>query len=356
MSMVTQYPRREIMKSCVPNVFALSRLILLLTFLCASRAKGASFVETESMGNGRFVGTATLLANGQVLVAGGGGNPIFENVASAELYDPATHAWSFVDSLSIARISHSAVLLPNGKVLVAGGANNFFTNVTSAELYDPATRSWTNTGSMAVGRFNHQMLLLPTGKVLVVGGFDDALLPLLSAEIYDPAVGVWSPAGSIAGSAKASTLLADGRVLLLEGRGTNESSAAAEIYDPATGRWTSTGAPATNHLSAVLLQNGKVLAMGGVGGQDSNFAPFTTTELYDPLTGQWSPTGPLNIARSGHRATLLRAGKVLVTGGSRAGISPIVGEDRRRPESFDDEVDAQRKLKDRDRQCEERRQ
>src|SRR5262245_60825523 len=124
----------------------LIRFTILLTLLCAGPAKGASFVEPGSMGSGRFVGTATLLANGQVLVAGGGGNPIFENVASAEIYDPATRAWSFVGSMSIARISHSAVLLPSGKVLVAGGVHNF-TNVASAELYDPSTRSWTNTGS-----------------------------------------------------------------------------------------------------------------------------------------------------------------------------------------------------------------
>ena len=240
------------MKDCDRMVVAFFRLTLLVIYLYATHAEGASFVETGSMENGRFVGTATLLANGQVLVAGGGGNPIFENVAAAELYDPATRAWSFGGSMSIARLSHSAVLLANGKVLVAGGANESFTNVTSAELYDPATRSWTNTGSMAVGRFNHQMLLLPTGKVLVVGGFDDALLPLLSAEIYDPAVGVWSSAGSIAGSANASTLLADGRVLLLEGRGTNQFAAAAEIYDSATRRWTLTGTPATNHFNAVL--------------------------------------------------------------------------------------------------------
>ena len=178
----------------------LGRLAVVLSFLWAVQARGASFVETGSAGVGHFVGTATLLSNGQVLVAGGGGNPIFENVAAAELYDPTTHAWNFTGPLSIARISHTAVLLPNGKVLVAGGTGDFSTNVTSAELYDPATRSWTNTGSMAVGRFNHQMLLLPNGKVLVAGGFDDAGDPLLSAEIYDPADGVWSSAGSIAGS------------------------------------------------------------------------------------------------------------------------------------------------------------
>src|SRR6266403_3818082 len=95
----------------------LGRLAVVLSFLWAVQARGASFVETASAGVGHFVGTATLLSNGQVLVAGGGGNPIFENVAAAELYDPPTHAWSLVGSMSIARVSHSAVLLTNGTVL-----------------------------------------------------------------------------------------------------------------------------------------------------------------------------------------------------------------------------------------------
>src|SRR5947207_5277650 len=158
------------MKACYQNLIRLLPLILLLTFPSVQNVKGASFVETGNAGTGRFVGTATRLANGQVLLAGGGGNPIFENVASAEIYEPATRAWSFVGSMSMARISHSAVLLPSGKVLVAGGENND-TNVASAELYDPSTKSWTNTGSMAVARFNHEMILLRNGKVLVAGGF-----------------------------------------------------------------------------------------------------------------------------------------------------------------------------------------
>src|SRR5262245_62759867 len=114
----------SIMNCSQQDVTGLVRLTILLTCLCAIRLEGASFVETGSMGTGRFVGSATLLTNGQVLLAGGGGNPALENVASAELYDPATHSCNFVNPMSIARIAHSAVLLPNGKVLIAGGTHN----------------------------------------------------------------------------------------------------------------------------------------------------------------------------------------------------------------------------------------
>src|SRR6266700_771769 len=105
------------MKIYVRDAIGLTRLTLLpallCAVLCAEHAKAASFVETGSAGTGRFVGTATLLSNGQVLMAGGGVNPIFSTTATTEIYNPATHAWSFVGSMSVPRIAHSAVLLQN---------------------------------------------------------------------------------------------------------------------------------------------------------------------------------------------------------------------------------------------------
>ena len=109
----------------------------------------------------RLLHTATLLPNGQVLVAGG------ESLASAELYDPPTGMWTAADSMANARFDHTATLLPNGQVLVAGGG---FSGLASAELYDPATGVWTATGSMAIARVSHTATLLPNGQVLVAGG------------------------------------------------------------------------------------------------------------------------------------------------------------------------------------------
>src|SRR5207249_4988125 len=72
-------------------------------------------------------------------------------------------------NMGIARSGHTATLLANGKVLLAGGAdaNDSYTN---AVLYDFATEVWTATGSMTEGRQDHTATLLPNGKVLVAGG------------------------------------------------------------------------------------------------------------------------------------------------------------------------------------------
>ena len=85
---------------------------------------------------------------------------------------------------------HTATLLPNGQVLVAGGrdGDTFF---TSAELYDSATGMWTATGSMATPRFVHTATLLPDGQVLVAGGDNFTDGRLASAELYQSAPAVF---------------------------------------------------------------------------------------------------------------------------------------------------------------------
>ncbi|MGH9840109.1 MAG: kelch repeat-containing protein, partial [Blastocatellia bacterium] len=260
---------------------------------------------------GRGGHTATLLANGQVLVAGGY-NPPFgdEFFSSAELYDPATGTWSYTGNLNSAVGSHTATLLANGKVLVVGGccgpANN-----KKAELYDPATGTWSLTSNLNTERFAHTATLLPSGKVLVAGSNTyTAAGPSDSAELYDPATGTWSSTGNLntARGGHTATLLANGQVLVAGGRNLTTS---AELYDPATGTWSVTGSlnTAREICIATLLANGQVLVGPGGG-------PDKSAELYDPATRIWSGTANTNTAHGIHTATLLPNGKVLVVGSS----------------------------------------
>jgi WD40 repeat protein len=151
-----------------------------------------TWTVTGALHTPRELHTATLLPNGKVLVTGGRNNPgiVF---SSAELYDPDTKVWTETGSLSTPRTSHTATLLPNGKVLVAGGStNNIGDNiVASAELYDPASGTWTGTDAMNTPRVSHTATLLPSGKVLVAGGSWAG--PLASTELYDSAGGTNPP-------------------------------------------------------------------------------------------------------------------------------------------------------------------
>jgi hypothetical protein len=83
----------------------------------------------------------------------------------------------------------------------------------------------------------------------------------------------------------------------------------------ATGSMTT---PRSGH-AATLLANGKVLITGGTTVTAAGVVSVTATaEIYDPATEHFTATGKMNTPRRGHQATLLNNGKVLITGGSDA--------------------------------------
>lgn len=104
----------------------------------------------------------------------------------------SSNTWTPTGSMTTARTGHTATLLANGEVLVAGGlcSGGFTYPDNSAELYDPSTGTWQATGSMNIARVNTAATLLTNGKVLIVGGAStyskSTLIFLNSAELYTP--------------------------------------------------------------------------------------------------------------------------------------------------------------------------
>jgi N-acetylneuraminic acid mutarotase len=284
--------------------------------------------RAASLATGREEHTATLLANGRVLVAGGtdGRGKV---LASAELYDPVRDRWTAAGSMAATRIGHTATLLPSGKVLVAGGLVLPFPapSLASTELYDPATNRWSPAAPMIESRTRHTATLLRDGRVLIVGGLtvtlqDGGLFPsqLTSAEIYDPKADRWSPTAPTDEHrlGHTATLLPDGRVLVAGGQADSGTFLkSTEIYDAIQDRWISAAPMAAARFGhvATLLADGDVLVAGGLGEEPNalNIA-LTSAEIYDPRTNLWVSVASMAEFHAADTATALRSGNVLVVG------------------------------------------
>ena len=280
------------------------------------------FTPTGSLTTPRAYGTATVLRDGRVLMAGGSDscpNDVCDSLASAELYDPQAGTFSPTGSMSIDRAGHSATLLSDGRVLIVGGSDNCTASscpLASAEIYDPNTGKFSSAGSMKVARYGSAAALLADGRVLVAGGDGSGATPTLaSAEIYDPKTDKFSATGSMATArwGHTATPLEDGRVLVAGGSGISS----AEIYDPKTGKFSPTDSMAATRdwHTATGLADGSVLVAGGADCSGSQCAARSTADLYNPNTGKFGPAGAMATSRDGHTATLLKDGNVLIAGG-----------------------------------------
>src|SRR5438552_10413851 len=274
-------------------------LVSLVSFGVAGQAPMAMaqspgrFAATGNLSTGRFSHTATLLPNGKVLTAGGVYShptiPIdafFDVLASAELYDPSTGMFTPAGSMTKHRASHTATLLANGKVLIVGGAIlTTGERPSSAELYDPATGTFTATGDTTTARLGgHTATLLKDGRVLIVGGSQDGG----SAEVYDPSTGTFAPTANTIGRhpSGGTALLPGGQVFVVGG------SQGAELYDPARESFVLAGGgayPSEVPFTATLLISGKVLDILGYTCDDCGDLGGDA-ELYDPLTNTFTAT------------------------------------------------------------------
>jgi hypothetical protein len=128
--------------------------------------------------------STALLPGGSVLSVGG-------NAPSAYIYDAINGTHEPTGSSSMARKWFTATTMADGRVLVAGGFSSG-SEVNSAELYDPSSGSFSMTSPLAFARREHVAAPLPGGRVLIAGGRYNpdgdpgSVVSLSSAEVFGP--------------------------------------------------------------------------------------------------------------------------------------------------------------------------
>jgi len=410
---------------------------LWMAFICAALVLGValpanadSWISATSLQIPRSLSSSVLLPSGKVMIIGGTQDPFSsaasigdQVVSTVEFYDPSNGSRSTSASQIPARSGFTATLLANGKVLVVGGTARDTTPAPPV-IYDPASDSWSPAAPSPFTTGGQLAALLADGKVMIVptSTLRDAAyanqLPCNSGPyLYDPVADAWStvpsPPGTCSSNIPAAlnfagaalgfrpetlSVLTDGRVMLL-GAAYPQIGAPPvpswEIYDPRTGLWdqvTNLPLPIENFVataiannrvlvtggddarigmdsqgnnivvytyrrsdafvcqpgtgcnqvasmytprqaySATLLADNRVLLAGGLNGDFPRLnilgnppyalsdyfiptLPLASSEIYDPATNTWSETAALTTARYNHAATLLRNGQVLVSGG-----------------------------------------
>jgi hypothetical protein len=239
--------------------------------------------------NGPHFGhTLTTLADGRALMVYG---------SSAKIFNPTNYTWTEASGPTFYRHGHLTVLLHDGRVLCMGGAE--FPNSLRCEIYNPAIDQWTNASNLK-SPDRLAALLLPSGKVLMLGYRD--------VQIYDANTDTWSlrtplpeqPSGT------AAALLANGLVLVTTQLGSFSSP--SYLYDPVRDEWMQTSAPSqVRYARPLRLPDGKVLFAGH---EDA------TAEVYDPLSRTWSFVGSMSTNRHAYQAVLLQDGRALIIGGA----------------------------------------
>lgn len=277
--------------------------------------------------------------------------------ASSEAFDPAANggsgSWSSCNiptatktcpgPMAHARSEHTATLLADGKVLVAGGCNASGGNKPelkdSAEIFDPLTGKWTPTGSMVQARCLHTGTRLADGRVLVTGGIAGALGEATAmAEIYDPATGLWSPMGLLSqarAGATATTLPPGpvsacgtncGKVLIVGGKTSSEAGPWVDLYSPRpaiSGLSVSSG-PAAGGTSITITGTGLAAATGVYFGsvEADSFAvdqtsPDTQLTVVTPPAGAFRSVN-VTVTGPGGRSLTTPAARFTYTGGPGA--------------------------------------
>jgi hypothetical protein len=340
---------------------------------CPGSGGAGTFTCTGSLATARIAPGGAVLQDGTVLVAGGW-NVTDQTLTSAEIYDPATGAFTPTGPMTDAHLwagwTAPWPVLSNGMVLTGGGLAASGALLASAELYDPTAGTFSPTGSLGTAVVAFDLLTLEDDSALFIGGYSavtgapptpgwEYTAGTSQVQLYTPGAGMFAAVGPVAEQRLfgCNIVLSSGTVLAIGGWVGESATAESNIeqYDPASMQWTTVGTlddgvtcsdgafelpsgqvllgganlldpetfmttPTGSSLTATSamfaqLANGDILAAGG---EDSTGTSVDSAQVYRAATGEWVTVGSLHQPRSGGRALLLPSGDVLIVGGSDA--------------------------------------
>lgn len=189
-----------------------------------------------------------------------------------------------------------------------------------------STGTVSSASPMLEPRSGHTATLLPDGKVLIAGGMRRNQDFYKSAELFDPATGKFVATGEMkfARVGPIAVLLSSGKVLIAGGWIGHGCTDSAELYDPVTGKFAAISAKMTvprGDARATLLRNGDVLITGG--GHSDSPEGIASAEIFHAADMTFYAVRPMHFARVSHTATLLRDGRVLIVGGRGERVNAI---------------------------------
>jgi hypothetical protein len=242
-----------------------------------------TFTSTGPNQHTRLFSATDALADDRVATFGNNETGVGAENNTAELLDATQSLWSHLaNTMAVGRTGASATRLADGRVLVAGGSG---VASTGAEIFDPANSSFTTVGAMVTERAFHTAQRLVDGRVLILGGVDTSGNPTSSAELFDPQTNTFSAAAENMATPRTglqAVRVSDGRVLVAGGR-INNSGVATELVEyfrPGTDDFTPAGTLATarhNHTMDAL-PDGRVVVVGGLT-SDPGATPLASVEI-----------------------------------------------------------------------------
>ena len=239
-----------------------------------------SFALTSNLNTARSSPDVTLLNGGQVLVTGGSTcDSLSCPTVASELYDPTSNAFSPLIGMAVPRVKHTATLLTNGQVLMAGGFSNCASSPClsdpTTELYDPAAKTFLLSYTLSAARAYHSATLLADGSVLLTGGIANGV-SLSGMESYVPATQLPAGLTSIAIAPASPSLIV----------GTSQSLSAVGTFNDGSIRtlhpvwWAS----ATPEIAQVTTNTGVISA--------ANIGTTTVSVQLGSLSGSTTVTVP----------------------------------------------------------------